>query len=96
MVDLPADQNYESDEPSAEQDHADEDPRIANLLEQERQRSIEEPAEDTGIVNRYKELAQEQVDSASDNGSAALPQRAGSPVGSTVSIPDDSPSVQVC
>lgn len=80
-----------------------EDQHITELLEQERQldesSSSGKPAQDTGVVNRYKELAQGELDvaSASDNGSAdALPRRAGSPVDSTVSIPDDTPSVQVC
>lgn len=96
---------------------------ITELLEQERQlhepvsSSSGKPAEDTGdtgLVNRYKELAHGELDivtaldsatasasasasvSASDNGSAhALPRRVASPVDSTVSIPDDTPSVQV-
>lgn len=97
MVDLPAGQTYESDdEPSAERGHEDEEHHIADLLAQERRESVEQSAEDTGLLNRYKEIAHEQADSASDHGSAALPRRAGSPAGSTLSIPDDTPSVQVC
>lgn len=100
LVDMPAGRNYESDDDendeSAEQSHEDEGHHIADLLQQERRQSTEQPQEDTGVVNRYKELAHDQPDSASDNGSAALPRRAGSPVGSTLSIPDDTPSVQVC
>lgn len=97
MVDLPAGRTYSSDDddPSAERGHEEEDHHVADLLEQERRQSIEQPPEDLGVVNRYKELAHEQADSASDTGSAALPRRAGSPVGSTLSLPDDSPSVQV-
>lgn len=91
MVDMPAGQNYESDDDDAE----DGEHHITDLLEEERRQSIEQPQDDSGVVNRYRELAHEQVDSASDNGSAALPRRAGSPVGSTLSIPDDTPSVQV-
>lgn len=73
-----------------------EDHHISELLELERQRSSEQPAEDTGVVNRYKQLVQEGPDATSDNGSTdALPRRAGSPVDSTVSIPDDTPSIQV-
>jgi hypothetical protein len=44
--------------------------------------------------NRYK--AAQQMDNESENGSSeALPRRAGSPIDSLLSIPDDSPSVQV-
>lgn len=100
MVDMPAGRSYgsdddDNDDASAERTHEDEGHHITDLLEQERRQSIEQPQEDTGVVNRYKELAHDQPDSASDNGSAALPRRAGSPVGSTLSIPDDTPSVQV-
>lgn len=101
MVDMPAGRNYDSDDEdssaaSAERDHEHEDHHIADLLEEERRQSIEQPPEDTGVVNRYREFAHEQVDSASESGSGALPRRTGSPVGSTLSIPDDTPSVQVC
>lgn len=81
--------------PAGHDDNNFED-HISGLLELERQRSSEQQAEDTGVVNRYKQLVQGGPDAASDNGSTdALPRRAGSPVDSTVSIPDDTPSVQV-
>lgn len=101
MVDMPAGRSYESDDDdndndaSAERTHEEEGHHITDLLEQERRKSLEQSQDDTGFVNRYKDLAHDQIDSASDNGSAALPRRAGSPVGSTLSIPDDTPSVQV-
>lgn len=71
---------------------------ISELLEEERQQDSQQPAGgDTGVVNRYKQLALDEPDVASDTGSAdALPRRVGSPVDSTASIPDDSPSIQVC
>lgn len=98
LADLPP-SSYEDrgdDEPSVKQGE-EEDQHISELLEEERRQSLDQPATDTGVVNRYKELAHGEPDVASDNGSTdALPRRAGSPVDSTVSIPDDSPSVQVC
>lgn len=73
------------------------DHHISDLLEEELQQSSEQPPEPDGLVNRYKEILQEEADGASDNGSTdALPRMAGSPVGSTASLPDYSPSVQVC
>lgn len=94
----PARNSVEEDEPRAADSQADDEAHpISELLEEERHQSSEQPADDTGVVNRYKQLALEEADAASDSGSAdALPRRAGSPVDSTVSIPDDTPSVQVC
>lgn len=87
--------NHDDELPKAGQD--EEDHRISELLEEERRQSSDQPPADTGVVNRYKELAQGEPEVISDNGSAdALPRRAASPVDSTLSIPDDSPSVQVC
>lgn len=51
------------------------------------------------VSNRYRELLEAQADenSSSEDGSAdALPRRAGSPIDSQLSGPDDSPSLQVC
>lgn len=101
MVDMPAGQSYASDdEPFQDQGDNEEGGDITTLLQEERRQSSEQPAEGTGVINRYKELAHEDSDAAvSDNGSAEaleLPRRAGSPVGSMLSVPDDTPSVQVC
>ncbi len=50
----------------------------------------------TAIRNRYRDLIADAQDSTSEDGSTeALPRRAGSPIESLLSIPDDSPSVQV-
>lgn len=96
-----------ADLPSAQGDGQQggrDDHQITELLEQERRRSTEGPQEeddeledDTGIVNRYKQLAQnDDLDASSDNLSVdVLPKGVTSPVDSTVSIPDDTPSVQV-
>lgn len=73
-------------------------PAISEMLEEERQQQSEQPAgqDDTGVVNKYRQLLLDEQDAGSDSGSVdALPRRVGSPVDSTASIPDDSPSVQV-
>jgi hypothetical protein len=69
---------------------------IADILEEERQEDAAEPTASTGAVaNRYRQLLQDQ-ENASDSGSAeGLPRRVGSPIDSLLSVPDDSPSVQV-
>lgn len=67
--------------------------RIAKLLEEERG-SAPTPQPLGNGDNRYK--AAQHIDSESDNGSMdALPRRAGSPIDSLLSIPDDTPSIQV-
>lgn len=69
---------------------------IADLLEEERQQDSTLPSEENSLAHRYKKLAEDELEAASDNGSVdALPRRAGSPVDSMMSIPDRSPSVQV-
>jgi len=68
--------------------------RIVELLQEEREGPGALQQLGNGI-NRYKFT--QTMDSASENGSIdALPKRAGSPIDSLLSIPDDSPSVQVC
>ncbi|CAN8101378.1 unnamed protein product [Discula destructiva] len=95
-VDMPAGQNHQSDvQPIPDQGNEEEDHHVSSLSREETRQSSEQPTSDTGIINRYKQLAQDGSDAASDTGSAdALPRAAGSPVGSTLSIPDDTPSVQ--
>lgn len=107
MFDLPSAGDDGSEERSAfddddhDHDQHDQDDHqshhISELLEEEVEQDHAQPAgtADTGLVNRYKQLVQEEHDAASDSGSAdALPRRAGSPVDSSLSVPDDSPSVQ--
>ncbi|ROV93393.1 hypothetical protein VMCG_08393 [Cytospora schulzeri] len=94
MVDLPDNQDKagEGEQVSTEQpaDH-----HISDLLEEELQHSSEQPPETDGLANRYKEILQEEADTASDNDSPdALPKGAGSPVDSNLSVADESPSVQ--
>ncbi len=97
----PPDDRGSSDEETVDGDHEDgdvrEDGRIADLLEEARAASPTPAPDGNGAVaNRYRELLQEQAETASEDGSVdALPRRAGSPVDSMLSVPDDSPSVQV-
>jgi len=70
------------------------DGRIVELLQQERE-GASTPQNIGNGTNRYK--ATQPAESASEDGSMdTLPRRAGSPIDSVLSIPDDSPSVQVC
>jgi hypothetical protein len=67
--------------------------RIAELLQEERQGASTPPQLGNGI-NPYK--AFQQIESPSEDGSLDdLPRRSESPVDSMLSVPDDSPSVQV-
>jgi vacuolar protein sorting-associated protein 8 len=67
--------------------------RIAELLQEEREGASTPPQLGNG-VNRYKAIR--QIETHSEDGSLdALPRRADSPVDSMLSVPDDSPSVQV-
>lgn len=67
--------------------------RISDLLQEERE-GASTPQQLGNGVNRYK--AMQQLDSASEDGSVNnVPRRSGSPIDSLLSIPDDSPSIQV-
>lgn len=67
--------------------------RISELLQEERE-GASTPEQLGNGVNRYK--AVQQPESASEDGSLdTVPRRAGSPIDSLLSVPDDSPSVQV-
>jgi hypothetical protein len=68
--------------------------RIAELLQEAREGASTPPQQLGNGTSRYK--AAHQVESASEDGSLeAPPKRTGSPIDSILSIPDDSPSVQV-
>lgn len=49
------------------------------------------------VSNRYRQILQEQRDQASEDGSSVdnAPRQAGSPIGYTMSVPDDAASAQV-
>lgn len=93
---------YPAEDPAASSDEEtikgdQEQDHIAEILEEERQEDATiAPSDSHGaIATRYRQLLREQ-DDASDSGSAeGLPRRAGSPIDSLLSVPDDSPSVQV-
>ncbi|OIW26123.1 hypothetical protein CONLIGDRAFT_647831 [Coniochaeta ligniaria NRRL 30616] len=70
---------------------------IAEILEEElRAPSTPTPLGNGSIAHRYREIIQDnEADTVSENGSTdAIPRRAGSPIDSLMSIPDDTPSVQ--
>jgi vacuolar protein sorting-associated protein 8 len=70
---------------------------IAGVLEDEmHDDAINAPPIQVSVHNRYRDLLREQA-SGSDDGSSmdGLPRRAGSPIDSLLSGPEDSPSVQV-
>jgi hypothetical protein len=68
--------------------------RIVELFQEERESASTPPQLGNG-TNRYKTV--QHINSPSEDGSLeALPRRSGSPIDSLLSVPDDSPSVQVC
>lgn len=71
---------------------------IADVLEEELHDDVSNspPVQGSIAASRYHQLLRDQAD-VSDAGSSmdGLPRRAGSPIGSLLSVPDDSPSVQV-
>lgn len=68
--------------------------RIVELLQEEREEVTTPPPLGNG-TNVYKEIR--YLNSPSEDGSVdTLPKRTGSPIDSLLSIPDDTPSVQVC
>jgi hypothetical protein len=85
-----------SDEETVKGDR-DED-HIADILEEEEVDSgpTVHPAGPSFIAHRYRELVEAEHETPSEDGSTdALPRLAASPMGSMLSVPDDSPSVQV-
>ncbi len=85
-----------SDEETVKGDQDNE--HIAEMLEEERLSSATPvPIGNTSVGNRYRDLLEAQADTPSEDGSIdSLPRRAGSPVGSLLSVTDDAISVQVC
>lgn len=76
----------------------DRDEDVADISEEEPQSPVTSvPGGVSSVKSRYRELAAAaQQDTASDDGSTdTIPRRVGSPTDSSLSIPDDSPSVQV-
>ena len=97
-----------SDEETVKGDR--ESDHIADILEEVKQDdALQESSSANGTViqNRYRELATDAHEDPSEDGPRdagprdpvsrdALPARVGSPIDSLLSIPDDTPSVQVC
>jgi len=65
--------------------------RIVELLQEERESASTPQPNGT---NRYK-FVQQAEDRSEDGSIEAIPRRAGSPIDSLLSVPDDFPSVQV-
>lgn len=86
-----------SDEETVKGDR-DED-QIANILEEEDSEhgSSAPSAGPSSATHRYRELLEPGSEAPSEDGSTdAIPRLAVSPMGSMLSVPDDTPSVQVC
>lgn len=76
----------------------DRDEDVADISEEEPQSPVTPIPGGVGSVSsRYRELAESaQQETTSDDGSTdTIPRRVDSPTDSSLSIPDDSPSVQV-
>lgn len=88
----PAEDPTSSDEETVKGDHD----HIAEILEEDRQEDAAASIHSNGtVLNHYRDLLRDQGN-ASDSGSAeGLPRRVGSPIDSLLSVPDDTPSVQV-
>ncbi|KAI9047614.1 hypothetical protein LZ554_008327 [Drepanopeziza brunnea f. sp. 'monogermtubi'] len=86
------DLNGGDDPPARNEDRTPAAGRLVELLEEARE-AAPTPEQLGNGSNRYK--AARPIDSPSEDGSVdAVPRRAGSPIDSLLSIPDDSPSVQ--
>jgi len=95
MADIP-DQSS-SDEETVKGDR--DDHHIIEIHDDENQSTTTPipPIGGSSIRNRYRELIEAQQEAASEYGSGDVaPRRVDSPIDSLLSIPDDSPSVQVC
>lgn len=91
------DQSSSSDgETTVKGDH-DQD-HVAGVLDEEQHdaESLAPSAGPSSIAHRYREILQAEHDTASDDGSAdAVAQLDASPMGSMLSVPDDTPSLHV-
>ena len=67
------------------------------VVELEEGHTTSTPVGNGSVINRYRQILQEQRDQLSEDGSSVgdAPRRAGSPISSTLSVPDDAVSVQV-
>jgi hypothetical protein len=93
------DQDSSSSDQETVKGDRDED-HIADILEEEEEDTANDsaapPAGPSSIAHRYRELLVVEHETPSEDGSTdAIPRRAASPMGSMLSVPDDSPSIQV-
>jgi vacuolar protein sorting-associated protein 8 len=82
----PALSGGDSPEKLPEQEH------LAEILDEELQKDA---AESGPEPNRFRQLLHEREDASEEGSIEGLPRRAGSPIGSLLSVPDDTPSIQV-
>ncbi|KAI0473640.1 Golgi CORVET complex core vacuolar protein 8-domain-containing protein [Xylariaceae sp. FL0804] len=72
-----------------------EEDQIVGILEAERQEDASNARAERGPVsNRYRQLLRQRDDASEAGSSEGAPRRAGSPIDSLLSVPDDTPSVQ--
>lgn len=89
--------SFDDDDDEATVRGTTEGDHLADIVEEARQDVSTPDIGGNGVVNRYREILHEEQEAPSDNGSTdALPRRAGSPVDSMLSGPDDTPSIPVC
>jgi hypothetical protein len=56
-----------------------------------------DPISNGQVSRRYREILRDRVEDGSEESSIdAAPRRVGSPIDSLLSVPDDTPSIQVC
>ncbi|KAI1502957.1 Golgi CORVET complex core vacuolar protein 8-domain-containing protein [Biscogniauxia marginata] len=90
----PDEDRASSDDETVKGEHTEQD-QIADILEEERRDNASTiPAEDGPVANRYRQLLLDRDDVSEGGSTDGLPRRAGSPIDSLLSAPDDSPSVQ--
>lgn len=91
------DQINSDDETLPNEDHDAIDIVVQDEDDVARDSGTPDPIANGQVSRRYREILRERVEDASDEGSIdAAPRRAGSPIDSLLSVPDDTPSIQVC
>ncbi|OTA91141.1 hypothetical protein M434DRAFT_397398 [Hypoxylon sp. CO27-5] len=66
---------------------------VSDLVEERTSVIFDQPTENGPIANRYRQLLRDRDDVSEEGSAEGLPRRAGSPMDSLLSAPDDSPSL---
>ncbi|KAI0149785.1 Golgi CORVET complex core vacuolar protein 8-domain-containing protein [Hypoxylon sp. NC0597] len=82
-----ASSDEETIKPEREQDE------VSGLVEERTSVIFDQPTENGPIANRYRQLLRDRDDVSEEGSAEGLPRRAGSPIDSLLSAPDDSPSL---